>query len=263
MNEDRPFGYETLKLRAVFVPKGNPGSISAADITDYFGHDVVRLRYSWHGSEGGGLELEPAPDRADGGESAAGPMQDADDPGFAPSGPPTARAMPPTPTLARAPRYVDPVRTAVATWRLTAAPSASKLVPSADRRQPVPPPQVAQFFENRAIYEEMAKRLDTDAEFLMALSSWESGWGDAHNRALHNLFGVTNHGANNLSFASDQEAADYWVTHYGSYVRGARTMDEFIAGLRRAHYNPHAGYYDNVKKRLETVRKYRNTDRPE
>ncbi len=159
MNEDRPFGHDTLKLRAVFVPKGNPGNISAAgitdhlghdvlrlraifipdgnpnnisaaDITDYLGHDVVRLRYSWRGSEDGGLELGPAPDRPDGGESAADAMQDADDPGFTPSGPPPVSAMPPRPTLAQVPRYLDPARTAVATWRAISALAPPGPIPS-------------------------------------------------------------------------------------------------------------------------------------
>jgi hypothetical protein len=82
MADDRPFGYDTLKLRAVFIPQGNPNGVSAADITshlghdvvklraifdpddnpnnvtaaditDYLGHDVVKLRYAWRGSEGG------------------------------------------------------------------------------------------------------------------------------------------------------------------------------------------------------------------
>ncbi len=287
MDDDRPFGYDTLKLRAVFVPEGDRDKVSMADITAALGYDAVKVPVIFvpEGSEeprpgypyvhvgrcvmrGDGRVdmLGPVPGDAERGGWAAGPMQGAGDTGDAPAKPPVARAMPPTPTptLAQAQSYFDPAKTAIATWRrLAASAGADRAVPSSTRSQLKRPSKVEQFFETRAIYEEMAKRLDTNAEFLMALSSWESGWMDAHNRALHNLFGVTHAGANNLSFASDQEAANYWVTHYGSYVRGAKTMDEFVAGLRCAHYNPHPEYYGAVKRQLDTVRKYLNADKPE
>jgi flagellum-specific peptidoglycan hydrolase FlgJ len=40
----------------------------------------------------------------------------------------------------------------------------------------------------------MAQRLDTNADFIMALSAHESGWLGTHSQQLYNLFGVT-HGA--------------------------------------------------------------------
>ena len=42
-NDDRPFGHDTLKLRGVFVPEGNPGQVSRADIAGVLGYDVVRI----------------------------------------------------------------------------------------------------------------------------------------------------------------------------------------------------------------------------
>ncbi len=43
MDDDRPFGYDTLKLRAVFVPQDNPDKISPADITAALGYDAVKI----------------------------------------------------------------------------------------------------------------------------------------------------------------------------------------------------------------------------
>jgi hypothetical protein len=35
------------------------------------------------------------------------------------------------------------------------------------------------------------------------------------------------------------------MAHFGEQVRGARSMDEFIADLRRAHYNMRDPNYDS------------------
>jgi len=35
VDDDSPFGYDSLKLRAIFVPEGNPDTIAAADVTDW------------------------------------------------------------------------------------------------------------------------------------------------------------------------------------------------------------------------------------
>ena len=115
------------------------------------------------------------------------------------------------------------------------------------------------FFENVEIYRSMAKQLQTDADFLMALSSMESGWLDPHNQKLHNLFGVTKAGGNNLAFETYQKAADFWVEHFGSYVKGARTMDEFAEGLKKAKYNRvNPDYYTHLKNQLKTITRYKD-----
>lgn len=100
------------------------------------------------------------------------------------------------------------------------------------------------FFKNIDIYKKMAKDLTTDADFLMALSSHESGWLDKHNEGLHNLFGLTKAGGNNLNFASYQACADYWVQHYKVYVQGTSTMAAFVEGLRKLPYNSADPDYD-------------------
>ena len=65
----------------------------------------------------------------------------------------------------------------------------------------------------------MAQRLGVDEDFLLTLSVHEHGWADPHNDKLHNLFGTTKAGGNNLSYASDEEAAQSWEAHYGGGPR--------------------------------------------
>ncbi len=93
------------------------------------------------------------------------------------------------------------------------------------------------FFANKSIYEDMARKLNINADFLMTLSSLESGWLDDHNAGLRNLFGVTNAGRNNLNFPSYQASADDWMRRYASFVQGARTMEEFANGLKKVPPN--------------------------
>jgi hypothetical protein len=93
----------------------------------------------------------------------------------------------------------------------------------------------------------------------MALSAHESRWLDAHSRQLHNLFGVTLGGGPNLTWGSYQAAADYWIARFGQFVRGARTMEEFIAGLRSARYNTKDPNYDSeLRRMLPTIQRLRS-----
>ena len=100
-------------------------------------------------------------------------------------------------------------------------------------------PRFERFFSNAGIYESMAEQLNTKPEFLMALSSYESGWLNDHNHRLNNLFGVTNAGGKNQSYASPQASADYWIRNFGDWVRNAQTIDDFVEGLRYNGANPY------------------------
>jgi flagellum-specific peptidoglycan hydrolase FlgJ len=125
-------------------------------------------------------------------------------------------------------------------------------------RQSSCPPDQAAFFANLSIYQDMARRLDTDPDFIMALSAHESGWLGSHAKEIHNLFGVTQGGGPNLRYESYQAAADYWVAHYAQYVQGARTMDEFVSGLRRLPYNTRDPDYDaKLRNAYSTLQRYR------
>ena len=131
---------------------------------------------------------------------------------------------------------------------------------TSSRKQPDPIclPKMNPFFQNLAIYRGMAKTLNTDADVRMALSSMESGWLNPHNQGLHNLFGVTQAGADNLSFSTYRAAAEYWTKHFGPYVNDANSMRDFADGLRRAKYNTaNPDYYVNLRKQYSSVLKFK------
>ncbi len=114
------------------------------------------------------------------------------------------------------------------------------------------------FFENLAIFQKMATDLNTEADFIMALSSHESGWLNHHNASLHNLFGLTHAGMSNLNFDSYKACAQYWVDHYKTYVTGRQTMDSFISGLRTLPYNDIDPDYDNkLKRQYQSILKWK------
>lgn len=114
------------------------------------------------------------------------------------------------------------------------------------------------FFENMPLFRKMATQLEIDVDFIVALSSMESGWLDPHNQGLHNLFGVTKAGGNNLSFETYEKGADFWIDHFGGYVKASRTMEDFAEGLKKARYNSvNKDYYTHLVNQLRTVRKYK------
>jgi RHS repeat-associated protein len=93
------------------------------------------------------------------------------------------------------------------------------------------PPNQKRFFGNVKLYVGIAKTAQTDPNFIMALSAQESGWNGAHSQQLNNLFGLTHAGGKNLRFPSYQASADYWASHFASWVQGAKTINSFLDGL--------------------------------
>jgi hypothetical protein len=90
----------------------------------------------------------------------------------------------------------------------------------------------------------MGQEAHTNPAFIAALSAYESSWLAEHARSLHNPFGLTAAGGNDLSFPSYEAAAKYWLHHAGrehkgfaSVVRDINTIDKFAAALRDAGYN--------------------------
>ena len=82
---------------------------------------------------------------------------------------------------------------------------------------------------------DLANRLNINRDFLLALSSYESGWLTAqnyHNWTLDNLFGVTNAGGNNLGYSSYQDAVNDWYNKFGSLVQGAGNYADFLKDLQ-------------------------------
>jgi RHS repeat-associated protein len=83
---------------------------------------------------------------------------------------------------------------------------------------------------------DLAKKWQTATNDILALSAYESGWLDAHNQALHNPYGLTNAGGNNLNFPTYQAATDYWSKNDGQYVKGITDIRDFATALQ-PHYN--------------------------
>lgn len=86
-----------------------------------------------------------------------------------------------------------------------------------------------------------------DARFLYALAAHESGWLNKENTWLNNPFGMTMGGKDNLGFDNIAQACDYWECKFGQHVKGKKTMDQFVAGLKLAKYNPNEAYYAPAK----------------
>lgn len=111
-------------------------------------------------------------------------------------------------------------------------------------------------FKFSDLFVKMAKdeRLDTQPEFLMALALQESGWDLQHvyetnpssgGKPLNNLFGLTNAGGNNLPFASVEASAEYFIEKWGSYLKGSKTIEEFVSkliGTPGHQWNDHPNY---------------------
>jgi hypothetical protein len=110
------------------------------------------------------------------------------------------------------------------------------------------PPAQKNFFATFVpLIRPMAKRLGTNEDLILALSAFEDSWGqDAHNQKLHNIFGITQAGGNNLSFLSYQSCCDYWERHFGNAVRNVQDISTFTANLRKLGYNSANSDYDTT-----------------
>jgi hypothetical protein len=122
------------------------------------------------------------------------------------------------------------------------------------------PPNVQRFLTDLNIQntlQTVAKALNTNVLFIAAHASLESGWLDAHNTPLNNLFGLTKAGGNNLSFASLQDSGTTYVNApavngiNSTKVYGATTIDDFINQLQCAcPYRYNTTHMDTYPDRL-------------
>ncbi|MBL8301129.1 MAG: glucosaminidase domain-containing protein [Rhodanobacteraceae bacterium] len=104
--------------------------------------------------------------------------------------------------------------------------------PKAAAPQSGNPRHVNDFFDDLyPTLKKLAEDVAVEEDCILALSSYESGWYNAHNRGLNNPFGLTKGGGNNLKFASPKAAADYWRETFGPQVRGAKSIDAFVRAL--------------------------------
>jgi hypothetical protein len=104
--------------------------------------------------------------------------------------------------------------------------------------KPKCPQNIQNFFNIMIpIAAKLADSLNTSTNDILALSALESGWLDPHNQALHNPFGLTHAGGNNINFSSGyQGAANYWSKNDGSYINGVTDISQFASDLQ-PHYN--------------------------
>lgn len=120
------------------------------------------------------------------------------------------------------------------------------------------PTHVTKFFDDlHGPISEMATGLAVDENFLLGLSSYESGWYNDHNRNLNNPFGLTKGGGNNLSFDSPQDAIELWIRTFGDQVRGATTAEDFVKRLLdgpRVYNTVNKSWGDKVLQQIDTIR---------
>jgi len=104
----------------------------------------------------------------------------------------------------------------------------------------------------------------TRPRYFAALSAYESGWLGQHAQDLHNPFGLTNAGRNDLNFNSYGAAQDYWMYKAGrtgdgfaDVVQGAGSISEFAQSLRDAGYNNKTGSWkQDVINQLKSIDKW-------
>jgi hypothetical protein len=96
----------------------------------------------------------------------------------------------------------------------------------------------------KPIFQDMSNETGVSPLFFAALSSYESAWLGSHAQSLHNPFGLTNAGGNDLSFTSYANAEDYWMygagrtkDGYAGVVKGDNTISKFAEDLKNAGYN--------------------------
>ena len=115
----------------------------------------------------------------------------------------------------------------------------------------------ARFFQQLPGLKAVAQQLNVPTDFVVGLSSYESGWLDDHNLALHNLWGLTNAGGNNLSFPSFQAGNTSFVNLLSPYIQGAQTLPAFFNGLKKEGYNSlNPQYWNTLTNRINNIAKW-------
>ncbi|MGD0007080.1 MAG: hypothetical protein ABSE93_00840 [Terriglobia bacterium] len=110
------------------------------------------------------------------------------------------------------------------------------------------------FFQQLPGLTSVASQLNVPTNFIVGLSSYESGWLDNHNFALHNLWGLTNAGGNNLNFSSFQAGNTYFVNNVGPYIQGAQRLSAFFSGLKNEGYNSaNPAYWTTLQNRISKI----------
>ncbi len=127
------------------------------------------------------------------------------------------------------------------------------------------PDYIKNFFQTlMPVFKHMADQTGADPRYFAALSSYESGWLGKHAQGLHNPFGLTNAGNNDLNFSSYSDAESYWLNNAGRTKQGyfdvildAPTISAFANALHGAGYNNKTGTWTkDVINQLDSVEKW-------
>jgi RHS repeat-associated protein len=115
----------------------------------------------------------------------------------------------------------------------------------------------ANFFSHISELRNVARALNVPEDYVVGLASYESGWLDVHNQGLHNLWGLTHAGGNNINFSSYTAGDSYFITRVGPFVAGSRTIGQFEAGLQREGYNSkNPNYWRALADRINNIKKW-------
>jgi hypothetical protein len=115
----------------------------------------------------------------------------------------------------------------------------------------------AVFFSHISELRNVAQALNVPENYIVGLSSYESGWLDAHNVGLNNLWGLTQAGGNNIHFSSFAAGNAYFVSQVGPYIRNANTLAAFDQGLMNEAYNSvNPNYWSALNGRINSIPKW-------
>jgi RHS repeat-associated protein len=127
------------------------------------------------------------------------------------------------------------------------------------------PGYISNFFQTlKPIFQDMSNETGVSPLYFAALSAYESGWLGSHAQSLHNPFGLTKAGGNDLSFSSYASAEDYWMYSagrtgdgYAGVIKGVGNISTFASDLQSAGYNNVNGTWaQGVINQLSSVKKW-------
>jgi hypothetical protein len=93
----------------------------------------------------------------------------------------------------------------------------------------------------------LATEWNSDTNDILALSAYESGWLGQHSQDLHNPFGLTQAGGNDLTFSSYQAAADFWSKNFGKYIQNYKDIAKFADGIQPKYNTVNPAWKSTLK----------------
>jgi hypothetical protein len=121
------------------------------------------------------------------------------------------------------------------------------------------PDNILNFFDTMIpISTNLGTQWNSSSNAILALSAYESGWLAQHAQDLHNPFGLTKAGGNDLKFGSYEAAADLWSKNDGKYIQGIKDINQFADAIQ-PHYNTvNPAWKQTLKDVYQSVLKWRS-----